>query len=361
MFTVEGVRGQGVFKQVYPDGKTYTVQNFSRALRAHERNYSISELQCLAIVESVDNFRVCLMDRKFAMFSDHPALQWLKEIKNPSDRLFRWRLRLSRYEYEVRSINGVQQYETDVITRNPFCGFLDASLIKSHQPSPSGNSSLTIDHNGLHTVSRNGVKLLIYHVVSDAQKQTPSIHRVALNVDVCDVRVGYQTSLVHGSQPPENDSDRREQQADVTNFEAGASSEPHLLTQGDLNELGLVNNEFVPEGQIINQNYYIDVLRRLREAVRQKPPEKWHQKNSLLHHYNARQNTAVTLQLYLAKHGITLLPQPPYSPELAPNDFLFYPKIKKGRRFDSIPEMKENTMNSLKSLKDEDFQRCFDI
>ncbi|UYV80001.1 hypothetical protein LAZ67_18001373 [Cordylochernes scorpioides] len=43
-------------------------------------------------------------------------------------------------------------------------------------------------------------------------------------------------------QPPENvmfsndDSDRREQQSDDTNFEAGASSEPHLLTQGDLND-----------------------------------------------------------------------------------------------------------------------------
>ncbi|UYV71316.1 K02A2.6-like [Cordylochernes scorpioides] len=151
----------GVLKQVYPDGKTYAVQNFSRSLRAHERNYSSSELECLAIVESVDKFRVCLMDRKFTIFSDHPALQWLKKIKNPSGRLFRWRLKLSRYEYEVRYINGVQQYETDVITRNPFCGFIDASLIKSHQPSPSGNSSLTMDHNGLHTVSRKGVTKII--------------------------------------------------------------------------------------------------------------------------------------------------------------------------------------------------------
>ncbi|UYV80286.1 hypothetical protein LAZ67_18002300 [Cordylochernes scorpioides] len=151
----------GVLKQVHPDGETYTVQNFSRALRAHERNYSISELQCLAIVESMDNFRVCLMDRKFTIFSDHHALQWLKEIKNPSGRLFRWRLRLSRYEYEVRSINGVQQYETGVILSNPFCDFLDASLIKSHQPSPSGKSSLTMDHNRLHTVSRKGVTKII--------------------------------------------------------------------------------------------------------------------------------------------------------------------------------------------------------
>ncbi|UYV71887.1 hypothetical protein LAZ67_9000882 [Cordylochernes scorpioides] len=44
-------------------------------------------------------------------------------------------------------------------------------------------------------------------------------------------------------QPPESvifsddDSDRREQQWDDTNFEAGALSEPHLLTQGDLNDL----------------------------------------------------------------------------------------------------------------------------
>ncbi|UYV81448.1 hypothetical protein LAZ67_20001231 [Cordylochernes scorpioides] len=44
-------------------------------------------------------------------------------------------------------------------------------------------------------------------------------------------------------QPPENvtfsdnDSDRREQQSNDTNFEAAASSEPHLLTQGDMNDL----------------------------------------------------------------------------------------------------------------------------
>ncbi|UYV76615.1 K02A2.6-like [Cordylochernes scorpioides] len=147
----------GVLKQVYPDGKTYTVQHFSRSLRSHERNYSDLELQCLAIVESVDNFRTCLMGRKFTIFSDHPALQWLKEIKAPSGRLFRWRLRLSRYEYEVRSINGVQQYETGVGTRIPFCGLLDAPLIQSQQSSPPGKSRVTMDHNKLRTVSRKGV------------------------------------------------------------------------------------------------------------------------------------------------------------------------------------------------------------
>ncbi|UYV83123.1 hypothetical protein LAZ67_22002327 [Cordylochernes scorpioides] len=143
----------GILKQVHPDGNVYPVQYFSRTLRPHERNYSISELECLAIVESVEKFRIYLMGRKFTIFSDHHALQWLKTIKNPSGRLFRWSLRLSSYEYEVRYIKGKQQYEADLLSRNPFCGFLDASLIKTHQPSPSRESSLTIDRNGLHTVS----------------------------------------------------------------------------------------------------------------------------------------------------------------------------------------------------------------
>ncbi|UYV84446.1 hypothetical protein LAZ67_X002198 [Cordylochernes scorpioides] len=151
----------GILKQVHPNGNIYPVQYFSRTLRPHEKNYSISELECLAIVESVEKFRIYLMGRKFTIFSDHHALQWLKTIKNPSGRLFRWSLRLSSYEYEVRYIKGKLQYEADLLSRNPFCGFLDATLIKTHQPPPSKESSLTIDRNGLHTVSRKGVTKII--------------------------------------------------------------------------------------------------------------------------------------------------------------------------------------------------------
>ncbi|UYV72920.1 hypothetical protein LAZ67_10001186 [Cordylochernes scorpioides] len=151
----------GILKQVHPDGNVYPVQYFSRTLRPHEKNYSISELECLAIVESVEKFRIYLMGRKFTIFSDHHALQWLKTIKNPSGRLFRLSLRLSSYEYEVRYIKGKLQYEADLLSRNPFCGFLDASLIKTHQSPPSRESNLTIDRNGLHTVSRKGVTKII--------------------------------------------------------------------------------------------------------------------------------------------------------------------------------------------------------
>ncbi|UYV80949.1 hypothetical protein LAZ67_19002257 [Cordylochernes scorpioides] len=99
-----------------------------------------------------------------------------------------------------------------------------------------------------------------------------------------------------------------------------------LITLFDVK--GLVHCEFVPECQIINQHYCLVVLRRLREPVRQKRPEKWHQKNWLLYHDNARPHTAVTVPLYLAKHGIALLPKPPYSPDLLPTTFSFTLKLK---------------------------------
>ncbi|UYV76597.1 hypothetical protein LAZ67_14001376 [Cordylochernes scorpioides] len=102
-----------------------------RALRSYERNYTISELECLAIVECVDKFRVYLLGTRFVIYSDHHALQWLKTIKDPTGRLFRWSLRLSAYDYEVKYLKGSRQYEADLLSRNPFCGFLSTGQIKS--------------------------------------------------------------------------------------------------------------------------------------------------------------------------------------------------------------------------------------
>ncbi|UYV83538.1 K02A2.6-like [Cordylochernes scorpioides] len=66
------------------NGEEHPVQYFSRSLRKYEQNYSISELECLAIIESIEYFRVYLLGRHFTIYSDHQALVYLKNIKNPS-------------------------------------------------------------------------------------------------------------------------------------------------------------------------------------------------------------------------------------------------------------------------------------
>jgi len=46
---------------------------------------------------------------------------------------------------------------------------------------------------------------------------------------------------------------------------------------------GLIHFEFVPQGQTVNQQFYLEVLKRLRDAVRRKRPELWRSGEWLLH------------------------------------------------------------------------------
>jgi hypothetical protein len=48
-----------------------------------------------------------------------------------------------------------------------------------------------------------------------------------------------------------------------------------------------------------------------------------------------------------------VLEHSPYSPDLAPNDFFLFPKIKeilKGRHFDDINDIRSNTTATLKAI-----------
>ena len=51
--------------------------------------------------------------------------------------------------------------------------------------------------------------------------------------------------------------------------------------------------------------------------------------------------------------GIKTVPQPPYSPDLAPRDFFLFPKIR-GCRYEII-EMKEAVTKVIDTLTQEDF------
>ena len=105
---------------------------------------------------------------------------------------------------------------------------------------------------------------------------------------------------------------------------------------------GLVHHEFVPTGQTVNKEFYKTVLQRFHGAMRRHRPKKWRSGNWILHHDNAPAHRAVTTNEFLVKHNIPLLPQPPYSPDLAPCDFFLFPQLKKtmkGRQFDYVEDI----------------------
>lgn len=126
---------------------------------------------------------------------------------------------------------------------------------------------------------------------------------------------------------------------------------------------GVVHSEFLPTGQTVNKEYYLGVMRRLREAVRQKRPELWRDNSWILHHDNAPSHTALILREFLSKNSTHVAPQPPYSPDLAPCDFWLFAKLKRplrGNRFESIEEIKRESVNALKAIPSEDFEACFE-
>ena len=56
--------------------------------------------------------------------------------------------------------------------------------------------------------------------------------------------------------------------------------------------------------------------------------------------------------------GIKTVAQPPYSPDLAPCDFLLFPKFR-GCRYETIEEMKEAVTKVIDTLTQEDFHGAF--
>jgi transposase len=113
---------------------------------------------------------------------------------------------------------------------------------------------------------------------------------------------------------------------------------------------GVFHYEFLPRGQRVNGQFYMEVMKCLREAEWRKRPEGGRNKTWMLHRDNAPDHTSLFICQFLARHETTVVPQPPYSPDLALQTFFLFQKLKstlKGRRFQTIEELEENSARDL--------------
>jgi hypothetical protein len=124
-------------------------------------------------------------------------------------------------------------------------------------------------------------------------------------------------------------------------------------------QMKIVHFEFLEQGRTVNQHCYLEILARLREAVRRKRPELWPD-TWILHHDNAPAHDVLALREFLAKKSIMKLDHPSYSPDLAPCDFCLFPKLKtalKGHRFSDTAHIQGHATTILQSIPDEEFQK----
>ena len=84
------------------DGMDLPVAYMSRVLVGPELNYCTMEKECFAVLYAVKQFQRIIYGRKFTVMSDHEPLRWTDSVKDPGQRLIRWRLKLKDYEYDFK-------------------------------------------------------------------------------------------------------------------------------------------------------------------------------------------------------------------------------------------------------------------
>ena len=111
--------GVGAVLSQKRDKKYQPVAYWSRHLNKVQQNYSTIEKDALAIVMAVKHFRVYLYGQKFVIATDHQALKWLAEMKDPQSRLARWIIELGEYDYEIEFKPGKTNGNADALSRIP--------------------------------------------------------------------------------------------------------------------------------------------------------------------------------------------------------------------------------------------------
>ena len=101
------------------DGIDLPIAFFSHVLNSAECNYSTTEKECLAVLYAVHQFRPYVYGKQFVLVSDHEPLRWIDSVKDPGQRLIRWRLKLRDYEYTFKYKPGKLNTNADALSRNP--------------------------------------------------------------------------------------------------------------------------------------------------------------------------------------------------------------------------------------------------
>jgi len=87
---------------------------------------------------------------------------------------------------------------------------------------------------------------------------------------------------------------------------------------------GVLLLHFSPPNETVNSASYQATLKKIKRAFQRKRPQ-MSDKRMLLLHNNARPHTAHATVNLLGQWGWKILEHPPYSPDLAPSDFISSP------------------------------------
>lgn len=119
---------------------------------------------------------------------------------------------------------------------------------------------------------------------------------------------------------------------------------------------GILLIDYLEKGKTVTGEYYANVLKQLREAIKEKRRGKLASKVLLLHDNAPAHGSRIGVAA-LAECGFEPIRHPPYSPDLAPSDYFLFQELKKklrGTRFSTLEDLKVSVSEHFDS-KSQDY------
>ncbi|MCO5581432.1 hypothetical protein L7F22_035316 [Adiantum nelumboides] len=104
----------------------------SRQLCIHERNYPTHDLELLAVIHTLKNWRHYLLSQIFELVTDHKSLKWIFTQPELNMRQRRWVEFLQEFNFEIKFRPGKENQAADALSRR--VATLAISLLSSSLP-----------------------------------------------------------------------------------------------------------------------------------------------------------------------------------------------------------------------------------
>lgn len=119
----------GILLQTNSNGVFQPVSYFSRKTNAEEQKLHSYDLETLAVVASLNRFRVYLMGIEFKIFTDCNALRSTLVKRDLIPRVARWWIQLQEFNCTIEYRPGSRMTHVDALSRNP----VDACTVESEK------------------------------------------------------------------------------------------------------------------------------------------------------------------------------------------------------------------------------------
>lgn len=106
----------GLFAQADDNGDEKPIAFMSHKLNKAQRNYTVTELECLAVVLAIKKLMPYIKEHEFKIVTDHASLKWLMRQKDLSGRLARWALKLQGFPFTIEHRKGSDNKVADALS-----------------------------------------------------------------------------------------------------------------------------------------------------------------------------------------------------------------------------------------------------